>query len=281
MQIIKNVQKVKQLCHAWRSKGETIAFVPTMGCLHAGHLSLVEKAQSLGVDHVVVSIFVNPLQFDDKEDLLKYPNSLENDIGLLNNHVVDVVFAPDAADFYPEGENAVSQIELGAITEVLEGAKRPGHFAGVATVVKRLFDLIQPDFAIFGEKDFQQLLVIKALVKQFSINVEVIGMPTLREANGLAMSSRNLRLSDAERDKAGSIFQLLKEIQSSIKAGKASYAELEQAASDKLRGLGFTPDYVVIREASSLLPPQAIDSEKVILVAAKLGEVRLIDNLRV
>lgn len=281
MQIIKDVQKLKQLCQEWRNNGETIAFVPTMGCLHAGHLSLVEKAQSLAnVDHVVVSIFVNPLQFDDKNDLLKYPDTLDDDVSLLSNYAVDLVFAPDVADFYPEGESEVSQIELGTITEVLEGAKRPGHFAGVATVVKRLFDLVQPNAALFGEKDFQQLMVIKQLVKQFSLDIEIIGMPTFREKNGLAMSSRNLRLSDSQREKAGAIYQLLKEIQLSLRAGDANYVELEHSASEKLVDLGFMPDYVAIRDVSTLLSPQVIDSDKVILIAAKLGDVRLIDNLR-
>lgn len=282
MQIIKDTQKAKQLCQQWRNKGETIAFVPTMGCLHAGHLSLVEKAQSLAdVDHIVVSVFVNPLQFDDKDDLLKYPKTLDDDVSLLNNYVVDLVFAPDAKDFYPESETKVELVELGAITEVLEGAKRPGHFAGVATVVKRFFDLVQPTVAIFGEKDFQQLVVIKQLVQQFSLNIEIIAMPTLREANGLAMSSRNLRLSDSQREKAGAIYQLLQQIQAHLRDGKSNYSELEQAASDKLTDLGFSPDYVAIRDVSTLLLPQSPDSEKVVLIAAKFGDVRLIDNLRV
>lgn len=281
MQIIKDIQKAEQLCQQWRNKGETIAFVPTMGCLHAGHLSLVEKAQSLeNIDHIVVSIFVNPLQFDDKADLLKYPQSLDNDVSLLNNYAVDLVFAPDVTDFYPEGESDVSLVELGAITEVLEGAKRPGHFAGVATVVRRLFELIHPNVAIFGEKDFQQLMVIKQLVQQFSLNVEIVGMPTFREANGLAMSSRNLRLSESQRDKAGAIYRLLKQIQASLSDGKSNYSELERAASEQLTDLGFIPDYVAIREASSLSLPLTPDSELVILIAAKLGDVRLIDNLR-
>jgi len=282
LQIIKDTQQAKQLCHEWRSKGERIAFVPTMGCLHAGHLSLVEKAQSLdNVDRVVVSIFVNPLQFDDKDDLLKYPNTLDDDVGLLSHYAVDLVFAPEATDFYPEGESEVSQVELGAITELLEGAKRPGHFAGVATVVKRLFDVLQPTVAIFGEKDFQQLMVIKQLVQQFSLDIEIIGMPTFREDNGLAMSSRNLRLSNSQRDKAGTIYQILTQIRADLREGKSNYAELEQAASDKLADLGFIPDYVAIREVSTLLSPQSPDSEAVILIAAKLGDVRLIDNIRV
>lgn len=282
MLIIKDIQQAKQLCQQWRDKGERIAFIPTMGCLHAGHLSLVEKAQSLdSVDRVVVSIFVNPLQFDDKNDLLKYPNTLDDDVGLLDNYNVDLVFAPNAAEFYPEGEDTVSLVELGAITGVLEGAMRPGHFAGVATVVKRLFDLIQPNIAIFGEKDFQQLMVVQKLVKQFSLDIELIGMPTFREANGLAMSSRNLRLSDSQRDTAGTIYQILTQIRTDLREGKSNFAELEQMASNKLTCSGFETDYVAIREVSTLLPPQKPDSEMVILIAAKLGNVRLIDNLRV
>ena len=164
MQIISDIQQIRELCQSWRDNDESIAFVPTMGCLHAGHLSLVKKAESLA-DRVVVSIFVNPLQFNDPDDLLKYPNTLDSDISALAALSVDVLFTPDREAFYPEGEDKVELLDLGEITSILEGEKRPGHFAGVATVVKRLFELVQPDFAIFGEKDFQQLMLVKQLVE--------------------------------------------------------------------------------------------------------------------
>lgn len=279
MAVISDIQQTTHLCQNWRDQGESIAFVPTMGCLHAGHLSLVEKARSLA-DHVVVSIFVNPLQFNDPDDFLKYPNTLSEDIAQLEGRSVDLIFVPERSAFYPEGEGEVEQVELGEITGLLEGAKRPGHFAGVATVVKRLFELVSPNIAIFGEKDFQQLLVIKQLVDTFSLDIEIIGMPTLRESDGLAMSSRNLRLSASEREQAPAIYQNLQVIKKALNAGKVDYSVLEQAACDDLVKSGFIPDYVAIREAVTLLAPQNHCNSMVILIAAKLGEIRLIDNIR-
>lgn len=278
MQVISDLEQTQHLCQKWREAGESISFVPTMGCLHAGHLSLVEKAQSQA-DHVVVSIFVNPLQFDNAEDLLKYPNTLDADIDKLKELNVDLVFTPDTGSFYPEGETKVEQVELGGITTILEGAQRPGHFAGVATVVKRLFDLIQPNNAIFGEKDFQQLMVIKKLVEQFSLDIEIIAMPTLREQDGLAMSSRNIRLSEAERQKAAEIYRQLQLVKNEVQAGVASFAELEHEACENLSSSGFVPEYVAIRSTNTLLSPESLDESKVILVAAKLGKIRLIDNI--
>ena len=280
MQVISDIQQIRHLCQSWRDNGESIAFVPTMGCLHAGHLSLVKKAESLA-DHVVVSIFVNPLQFNDPDDLLKYPNTLDSDINTLTALSVDVLFTPDRDTFYPEGEDKVELLDLGGITTILEGEKRPGHFAGVATVVKRLFELVQPDFAVFGEKDFQQLMVVKQLVEQFSINIEIVGMPTLREKDGLAMSSRNLRLANDERAKAGLIYENLVTIKAALNDGNMNFAELEQSASENLVHAGFIPDYVVIRNTTQLLPPQNHSENMVILIAAKLGDIRLIDNIRV
>lgn len=280
MQIVSEIQQIQSLCQAWREKGESISFVPTMGCLHAGHLSLVKKAQSLA-DHVVVSIFVNPLQFGDANDFLKYPSTLDEDMRKLDDIDVELVFTPEASSFYPEGENAVQQIELGAITSILEGKLRPGHFAGVATVVKRLFDLIQPNSAIFGEKDFQQLMVIKQLVEMFSLDIEIIGMPIFREPDGLAMSSRNLRLSEDERKKASEIFRQLESVKAALDMGSMDFSGLEAKACENLASAGFIPEYVVIRETDTLLPPKKHNDSKVILAAAKLGEIRLIDNLRV
>lgn len=279
MQTVSEIEIIQKMCQSWRDKGNSIAFVPTMGCLHAGHLSLVQKAQSIA-DHVVVSIFVNPLQFGDSNDFLKYPNKLQEDVRKLTDIGVSLVFTPDASTLYPEGENAVQQIELGEITNVLEGAHRPGHFAGVATVVKRLFDLINPTSAVFGEKDFQQLIVIKLLVEKFSLDIDVIGMPTCREIDGLAMSSRNLRLSKKDRVKASGIFRQLKSIKLELDSGNLDFTKLENKASENLKSVGFIPEYVSICDVDTLLPAKNKVGAKVILVAAKLGEIRLIDNLK-
>lgn len=280
MQVISDIKQTHSLCKSWREEGESIAFVPTMGALHSGHLSLIKKAQSLA-DHVVVSIFVNPLQFDNSEDLLKYPCTLEDDVRKLKDINVDLVFIPDSNSLYPEGESNVEQIELGGMTTLLEGAQRPGHFAGVATVVKRLFDLIVPNYAIFGEKDFQQLMVVKRLVEKFSFDIKIIGMPIFREQDGLAMSSRNLRLTSDERKKAAEIYQQLKSVRAVINSGGTNYSEIERNSREKLALAGFEPDYVAIRSASTLLAPENNDEPKVILIAAKLGKIRLIDNIRV
>ena len=284
MQVISDIEEVRSLCQLWREKGESISFVPTMGCLHAGHLSLINKATSLA-EHVVVSIFVNPLQFDDAEDLLKYPVTLEEDKAKLAEVGVELLFTPDAKSFYPEGESNVEQVELGEITSILEGAHRPGHFAGVATVVKRLFEIVQPNTAIFGDKDFQQLMVIKQLVEKFSLDMEIIGMPIFRENDGLAMSSRNVRLTETNRNKASEIYRQLESIKSSINEsnnlGLSDFTTLEQNACEYLATAGFVPEYVAIRQMNTLLPLKSPDELKVILIAAKLGKIRLIDNILV
>jgi len=280
MQVFSGLKQTQDLCKSWRDKGETISFVPTMGCLHAGHLSLIKKAKTLA-DHVVVSIFVNPLQFDNKDDLLKYPNTLAADIGMLNDVAVDLVFTPDTNSFYPEGESEVEQIELGTMFTLLEGDNRPGHFAGVATVVKRLFDLIQPHSAVFGEKDFQQLILIQQLVKKFALDIKIYGEATFREQDGLAMSSRNVRLNKTERSKAPEIYRQLELVKKAINAGEQNYAALEENAHENLKAVGFVPDYVAIRELNTLLPPKNYNDSKVVLIAAKLGDIRLIDNLRI
>jgi pantoate--beta-alanine ligase len=280
LQLLSDIQKTSALCQAWREKGETIAFVPTMGCLHGGHLSLVEKAKQLA-DRVVVSIFVNPLQFGENEDFSSYPRTLAEDEQKLQNYSPDLLFVPDAAEFYPEGKENVEQIELGEITRILEGANRPGHFAGVATVVKRLFELVKPNVAIFGEKDFQQLMVIKQLVAMLALNIEIVGMPTFRAEDGLALSSRNTYLSPAERQSAAEMYKTLKWLRDELITGNLNYRELEIAAQRRLETAGFTPDYVVIRASNTLNEPLNDGDDKVVLVAARLGKTRLIDNIRV
>ena len=268
------------MCQSWRNKGESVSFVPTMGCLHEGHLSLIEKAKSLAA-HVVVSIFVNPLQFDNTDDLLKYPVTLEDDISKLKELNVDLLFAPDTQSLYPEGESEVEKIDMGPISDLLEGEKRPGHFAGVATVVKRLFEIVRPNYVVFGEKDFQQLMIIRQLVDKFSLNIQIIAMPTFREPDGLAMSSRNLRLNVDERLKSPEIFHQLEWIKSSINKGNTNFSELEHNAFENLEKSGFSPEYIAIRDVNTLLPPSKTEAALVVLIAAKLGKIRLIDNIRV
>lgn len=280
MHVISDIKQAQATCQKWRDNGESISFVPTMGCLHAGHISLIEKAQSIA-EHVVVSIFVNPLQFDNAEDLLKYPSTLEEDLHKLREINVDLAFMPDSRSLYPEGEDNVEQIELGGIASLLEGAKRPGHFAGMATVVKRLFDLIRPNSTIFGEKDFQQLVLVQQLVKKYALDIEIIGMPVFREDDGLAMSSRNTRLTDTERQIAPEIYRQLQGVKTAIAKGATNFTELERKASENLVSAGFVPDYVAIRATTTLLPPQDSDEPKIILIAAKLGNIRLIDNMMV
>lgn len=280
MQVVTEKKQIQDMCRKWRTSGESICFVPTMGCLHEGHLSLIKKAQSCA-NRVVVSIFVNPLQFGDMNDFANYPNTFDDDVRKLAEIGVDCVFSPEVNSLYPEGEAEVEQVEIGGITSILEGKERPGHFAGVATVVKRLFDLIAPNSAIFGKKDFQQLMVIRKLIGVFSMNIEIIGMPTLRESDGLAMSSRNVRLSEKQRVKAPEIYHQLESIKAALNEGATNYNELETEACDKLSLAGFVPDYVVIRESTSLLPPKSPNDSIIILAAAKLGDIRLIDNLEV
>ncbi|MFK5915696.1 MAG: pantoate--beta-alanine ligase [Woeseiaceae bacterium] len=283
MQSLSSIENTHNICRQWKEQDETIAFVPTMGCLHEGHISLIQHARTLA-KHVVVSIFVNPLQFDNSNDLANYPNTLAEDGRTLKKLEVDLLFTPTRETFYSEGENKVETIKLGEITTFLEGAHRPGHFDGVATVVKRLFEIVQPNYSVFGEKDFQQLLLIQQLVKKYALDIEIVSMPTLREASGLAMSSRNTRLSDEQRNTAAALYEELKGIQKLIQNctsfERDQFEHIEEMAFNQLKSLGFVPEYVAIREDKGLLLPHSLENN-VILLAAKLGEIRLIDNLRV
>ena len=280
MQVLSDIKQTQQLCQQWKSDACSISFVPTMGCLHEGHLSLIKRAKSIA-DYVVVSIFVNPLQFDNIDDLEKYPNTLDEDIHKLKEAGVDLVFTPDASSFYPDGNDELEILNLGTITSLLEGENRPGHFDGVVTVVKRLFKLIMPNVAIFGEKDFQQLIIVKQLVSLLEIDVKIISMPTFRESDGLAMSSRNTRLNDSERQLAPEIHRQLQKIKKAIKLDSYDFLELEAKACEELVAKGFNPDYVTIRDEVTLSQAKDHGAGVVILIAAKLGEIRLIDNMRV
>lgn len=279
---------------SWRNSGLRVALVPTMGNLHAGHMQLIQSARAHG-DKVLCSIFVNPTQFGPNEDFARYPRTLESDCAALWAHGCDAVFAPSAKSMYPEAPRLSARIVLDDLREQLCGSFRPGHFDAVATVVAKLFNLCLPDVALFGEKDYQQLTVIRSMVKALDFPVQVVGVPTVRERNGLAMSSRNQYLSAAEREKAGQIFAELNRVAAAVSAG-ADRARVLMDARDRLSEHGFRLDYLELRDAITLLPLPVqrgeVDGEAggegvgdgvgeaVALVAVHLGRARLIDNLR-
>lgn len=269
------------------NKQSTIGFVPTMGNLHAGHIRLVEIAKK-HAQQVVVSIFVNPLQFGANEDLASYPRTLEADCEKLKSAGCDIVFVPDISEIYSDFDgknlNQTIGIALPPIADALCGASRPGHFAGVATVVLKLFNMVQPTIAVFGKKDFQQLFVIKQLVKQFNLPIEIIAGETMREATGLAMSSRNGYLNNTQQLLAGQLNQALQDIAQQIKSGNLAFTQLEKSATQQLIALAWQVDYISIRAAATLQPATSADRHIVILGAAKIsnknaGKTRLIDNI--
>lgn len=277
MKIENSIQGVRAALNQARKAGKSIAFVPTMGNLHSGHIALVLNAKRRA-DFVVSSVFVNPTQFGVNEDFASYPRKLDSDANLLAEAECDILFAPNAEEMYPDGRQQATTVQVAGITEFLCGASRPGHFTGVATVVTKLLNIIQPDMAFFGEKDYQQLAVIRRLVAELCIPTNIIAIPTHRADDGLALSSRNGYLSNDEREKAPLIYQTLTQLQSAIVSGQRDYASLAHAASSHLNKCGFKTDYVEIR-AANLDPATESDSELVILVAAYLGKTRLIDNL--
>ncbi len=262
----------------WRAAGERIALAPTMGNLHAGHLALVRRARELA-PRVVVSVFVNPLQFGAGEDYADYPRTLPADQAKLAPEGVDVVFAPATREVYPTALERQTRVEAPGISDELCGATRPGHFAGVATIVCKLFNMVQPDLALFGEKDYQQLEVIRRMTADLCMPVALYGVATVREPDGLAMSSRNAYLTPAQRRQAPALYQTLQAAAAALAAGDRRFAELEREACERLQQQGLAPDYVAIRNAVGLAPPGA--GELVVLAAARLGRARLIDNLRV
>jgi len=278
MFIVETVAGIHELITAWRQQGERIVFVPTMGNLHEGHLSLIREAVRLG-NRTVVSIYINPTQFGENEDIGTYPRTFDEDSDKLEQMGVDLLFAPTNEEIYPEGSDRVKRIEVPELSAILCGVTRPHFFSGVATVVNRLFDMVQPDLAIFGEKDFQQLLVVKHMVADLKLPVEVLGMPTVREHDGLAMSSRNSYLAVDERKKAPCIYQALCIARDSILAGENDWSAIEAAGSQAIQAGGLTPDYFNIRRASDLMSPEVDEKSLVILAAAWLGKARLIDNI--
>ncbi|BCV37786.1 pantoate--beta-alanine ligase [Shewanella indica] len=271
------IDEIRARVREWRQKGETIAFVPTMGNLHQGHVSLILEA-ARRADHVVASIFVNPLQFGKNEDLDAYPRTLGADQQKLTEAGCELLFTPTPELIYPKGLDAQTFVEVPGISDELCGASRPGHFRGVATIVCKLFNIVQPDIALFGRKDYQQLLVIKTMVTDLSLPIEVIGVETVREDSGLALSSRNGYLTETEKALAPKLKASMDKLAEAIVLGQ----DIDQAISNAkefLRAAGLEPDYLEVREASSLKPVNSDDKSLVILAAAYLGKARLIDNM--
>ena len=278
MNTVKTLRELRAAVAQARAEGKQIGFVPTMGNLHAGHVSLVEIAAQRA-DFVVASIFVNPLQFGAGEDLDKSPRTLAADQEKLLAAGCHLLFHPDVAEIYPHGMGDQTRVSVPGVSEGLCGASRPGHFEGVATVVTKLFNMVQPDLAVFGEKDYQQLAVIRALVQDLNMPIQIIGAPTQRAEDGLALSSRNGYLDAAQRSTAPTLYRSLQAIAEELRRGAHDYARLIDAAQEQQRAAGFVPDYLEIRNAVTLRPAQIDDRHLVILTAAQLGGTRLIDNL--
>ncbi len=280
MQIVEQLGPLREQVRQWRLGGERLALVPTMGNLHTGHLALVAEAGARA-ERVLVSIFVNPMQFGAGEDFASYPRTLEQDQAALAEAGTDLLFAPGMDSVYPQGQEIHTRVEVPGLSSILCGAARPGHFAGVATVVCKLLNMVQPDQALFGEKDFQQLAVIRRMVTDLCLPVEIRGVPTVREADGLAMSSRNAYLSAAERARAPVLYRTLNWVAEQVRGGDRDFRRIEREAAQPLREAGFEPDYISIRRISDLAEPDPGDEPLVVLAAARLGRARLIDNLRI
>lgn len=277
MQTFADISALREQIKQYKREGRRVAFVPTMGNLHEGHLTLVRKAREEG-NVVVVSIFVNPMQFDRADDLNNYPRTLDEDLSKLNAEAVDLVFTPTPEIMYPQGLEKQTFVEVPGLSHMLEGASRPGHFRGVATIVAKLFNIVQPNVACFGEKDFQQLAVIRQMVNDLCMDIEIVGVPTVREMDGLAMSSRNGLLTLDERQRAPVLARTMRWISSALRGGRDDYSSIIEDASDQLRAAGLQPDELFIRDAKTLQLISNETTQAVILVSAFLGKVRLIDN---
>jgi pantoate--beta-alanine ligase len=278
MEIINRRQRMASITRKLRRENKTVGFVATMGALHEGHLSLVAEARQMS-DIVIVSIFVNPTQFNEQEDYNKYPRDLTADAAVLTDYQVDYIFAPEAQEIYPENFSTFVYVEN--LTETLEGAARPGHFRGVATIVTILFNTIRPDFAFFGQKDAQQTAVIKRLTQDLGFDTEIIVAPTVREESGLAMSSRNVRLSDEERQKASVIYRALREAKAAAREGERNTAHLAEIVRRKIESEPLSQiDYIAIVDNETLEPIEKIrENAALVAVAVRFGKVRLIDNV--
>ncbi|EEY6211883.1 pantoate--beta-alanine ligase [Escherichia coli] len=277
MLIIETLPLLRQQIRRLRMEGKRVALVPTMGNLHDGHMKLVDEAKARA-DVVVVSIFVNPMQFDRPEDLARYPRTLQEDCEKLNKRKVDLVFAPSVKEIYPNGTETHTYVDVPGLSTMLEGASRPGHFRGVSTIVSKLFNLVQPDIACFGEKDFQQLALIRKMVADMGFDIEIVGVPIMRAKDGLALSSRNGYLTAEQRKIAPGLYKVLSLIADKLQAGERDLDEIITIAGQELNEKGFRADDIQIRDADTLLEVSETSKRAVILVAAWLGDARLIDN---
>ncbi|HCY2690567.1 TPA: pantoate--beta-alanine ligase [Escherichia coli] len=277
MLIIETLPLLRQQIRRLRMEGKRVALVPTMGNLHDGHMKLVDEAKARA-DVVVVSIFVNPMQFDRPEDLARYPRTLQEDCEKLNKRKVDLVFAPSVKEIYPNGTETHTYVDVPGLSTMLEGASRPGHFRGVSTIVSKLFNLVQPDIACFGEKDFQQLALIRKMVADMGFDIEIVGVPIIRAKDGLALSSRNGYLTAEQRKIAPGLYKVLSSIADKLQAGERDLDEIITIAGQELNKKGFRADDIQIRDADTLLEVSETSKRAVILVAAWLGDARLIDN---
>ncbi|EAO2685129.1 pantoate--beta-alanine ligase [Salmonella enterica] len=277
MLIIETLPLLRQHIRRLRQEGKRVALVPTMGNLHDGHMKLVDEAKARA-DVVIVSIFVNPMQFDRPDDLARYPRTLQEDCEKLNKRKVDIIFAPAPDQIYPQGTEGQTYVDVPGLSTMLEGASRPGHFRGVATIVSKLFNLVQPDIACFGEKDFQQLRLIRKMVADMGYDIEIVGVPIVRAKDGLALSSRNGYLTAEQRKIAPGLYKVMSSIGEKLQAGERDMDEMIAIAAQELNEKGFRADDIQIRDADTLLELTENSKRAVILVAAWLGQARLIDN---
>ncbi|MBS0578193.1 MAG: pantoate--beta-alanine ligase [Proteobacteria bacterium] len=279
METVATIAAVRERVRAWHKAGHRVAFVPTMGNLHAGHVSLIEAARRHG-DRFVASIFVNPMQFGPNEDFAHYPRTPTDDERMLAAAGCDLMFMPTVAEIYPNGPERATRVEVPGLSRILDGEVRPGHFEGVATIVTKLFHIVEPDIAVFGEKDFQQLTIIRRMVADLCMPVQIIAAPTVREADGFAKSSRNQYLNAQERALAPRIYQSLQAGAQRLRAGDCDYASIERAGFKELEAAGFRVDYYAVRQAADLGSPGPAGG-LVVLVAVRLRNTRLIDNIRI
>ncbi len=278
MQTVTTIKDLRAIISGWRKAGERIAFAPTMGNLHQGHTTLIDEAKRYS-DRVVASIFVNPLQFGRGEDFGSYPRTPEADSAALAEHGTDLLFMPVEAEMYPHGREDVTIVDVPGISETLCGESRPGHFRGVATVVAKLFNIVQPDVALFGLKDYQQVAVLRRMVRDLNFPIEIVGVPTVRDSDGLALSSRNGYLTADERRSAPLLYQTLRFVAEKLKAGERDFTAIEIEASQRLADGGFETDYMASRTQDDLNTPTGNERALIVLAAARLGKARLIDNL--
>lgn len=280
MDVCTQVDELRRSIRAWRKQEMRVALVPTMGNLHTGHLALVRRARVIA-DRVVVSIFVNPMQFGPDEDYESYPSSMDRDKAVLIDEDTDLLFVPTVQAMYPHGSGNTTVVAVPGLNSLLEGEHRPTHMDGVSTVVAKLFGMVQPDVAVFGEKDYQQLLLIQRMVHDLWLSIEIAAVETVREIDGLAMSSRNSYLQPQERKVAPELYRLLCRVKTRVESGETGFAGIEAAAMEELAVAGFRPDYVSIRRATDLGEPGREDTRLRALAAAWLGTARLIDNIAI